>query len=528
MSVFEINNIIDSIQADMTAIPKMDAYAIYLRKSQADDPSETVEEVISRHKDILTQHAARKGLYIAGVYQEVVSGENISARKEFQRLIQDCYDGKYKGILVVEITRLSRGDQGDAKVVLDMLKYANNNSGVLVVTPTKVYDVAHNSDDEEYMEFELFMSRREYKMINKRMQRGKDQAIVEGQYMGSYRPYGYNIVKMRKIRTLEPHPDEAPIVKMIFEWTVKDNMTAYEVAKRLDAMGVPTYTGALEWSRATIKTILANPVYIGKVRYYDRMEVRKMVDGKIVKSRPRSNHTEHYMEYEGRHKAHALVDAETFKAANARFVSDKTKADLDLVNPLAGLLYCPNCEKAMVYNGYNTRPSIAPRYLHAQSRICKVKSVKASDVIDALVHALKLYIEDFEMQVDNTPTVDEAAIAAQIDTLNKELRKSERILAKLFNSWEAETISDNEFVQRKAVHNERITSIKQQIEALEDAIPEQEELEERIIQFSDVIDSLLDDTLSAESKNMALKSIIERIYFSRENNSEFVLDIQTK
>lgn len=132
------------------------------------------------------------------------------------------------------------------------------------------------------------------------------------------------------------------------------------------------------------------------------------------------------------------------------------------------------------------------------------------------------------MQSDNTQTIDEAAIAAQVDTLNKEMRKSERILAKLFNSWEDETISDNEFVQRKAVHNERIASIKQQIEALEDTIPQHEELEERIIQFREVMDALKDDTLSAEAKNVALKSIIERIYFSRENNAEFFLDIQTK
>lgn len=523
MTVFEANSIIDD-----ALHPKMDVYAIYLRKSRSDDETESVEQVISRHKDILTQHAARKGLFVGEIYQEVVSGETIAARPEFQRLIQDCYNGKYRGIIVVEITRLSRGDQGDAKTVLDCLKYANNNSGVLVVTPTKVYDVAHNSDDEEYMEFELFMSRREYKMINKRMDRGRKQAVVEGNYMGSYRPYGYNIVKKKKTRTLEPHPDEAPIVKLIFEWTVKDNLTTYEIAKRLDAMGVPTYKGAREWARDTVKTILTNPTYTGKVRWNDRMEVRKMVDGKIVKSRPRSNHTEHYMLYEGKHKAHALVDEETFQAASSRFYSDRTKGELELKNPLAGLLYCPHCEKAMVYQGYDNRPGVAPRYRHPQSRICKVKSVVASDVLDAVIHSLKLYIEDFEMQSDNTQTIDEAAISAQIATLNAGLRKSERILAKLFTSWEEETISDNEFVQRKAVHNERIASIKQQIEALEDTIPHHEELEARATDFRAVMDALRDDTLSAEAKNMALKSIIERIYFSRENNAEFVLDIQTK
>lgn len=523
MTAFETNNIIDE-----ALHPKMDAYAIYLRKSQSDDPELTVEEVIKRHKDILTQHAARKGLFIGGIYQEVVSGETIEARKEFQRLIQDCYDGKYRGILVVEITRLSRGDQGDAKTVLDMLKYANNNSGILVITPTKTYDVAHNTDDEEYMEFELFMSRREYKMINRRMQRGRDQAVVEGQYMGSYRPYGYNIVERGRVRTLEPHPDEAPIVRLMFEWATKENISTYEIAKRLDAMGVPTYTGNSEWSRDSVKGILTNPVHMGMVRWNDRMEVRRMVDGRIVKSRPRSSHTEHYMLYEGLHKAHAIVDAETFHAASTRFTIDKTKSFLELKNPLAGILYCPNCNKAMVYMGYDKRPNCAPRYRHAQSRVCKVKSVLMSDVINAVVHALRLYIEDFEMQSDGTQTIDEAAISSQIAVLNAEMQKSERILSKLFRSWEEETITDNEFVQRKAVHNERIASIREQIAALEDTIPQHEELTERIIRFTDVLETLLDDTLSAEAKNMALKSIISRIYFSRENNAEFDLDIQTK
>lgn len=39
---------------------------------------------------------------------------------------------------------------------------------------------AHSQEDEEYMEFELLMSRREYKMIHKRMDRGRKQAVVEG------------------------------------------------------------------------------------------------------------------------------------------------------------------------------------------------------------------------------------------------------------------------------------------------------------------------------------------------------------
>lgn len=211
MSTFDMNNAVENA--------KMDAYAIYLRKSRADLEAEKLGEgeTLARHKKILQELAVRKGFYIGEIYEEIESGETIAGRPQIQRLIEDCYKGKYKGILIVEVTRLSRGNQGDAQTILDCLKYSNRNNGVLVITPTKTYDVAHSQEDEEYMEFELFMSRREYKMIQKRMDRGRKQAVVEGNFMGSYRPYGYDIVKTKTSRTLTPNADEAPIVKLIYE-----------------------------------------------------------------------------------------------------------------------------------------------------------------------------------------------------------------------------------------------------------------------------------------------------------------------
>ena len=504
-----------------------DKYAMYLRKSRMDIEAEKrgEGETLARHKAILSNLAARKGLYIEKIYEEIVSGETIEARPEIQQLIKDCYEGKYRGILIVEVTRLSRGSQGDAQIIMDCLKYSNGNNGLLVVTPTKVYDVAHNSDDEEYMEFELFMSRREYKMIKRRMDRGREQAVVEGNYMGSHRPYGYDIVKTPTARTLVPNPQEAPIVKLIYKWTVEENVSGYEVANRLDAMGVPTYSGTPEWSRDTIKQILTNPIYIGKVRWNDRMQVRQMVDGSVIKTRPRSSHTDHYMEFDGKHKAHALVDEKTFKAASSRFTPDKTKSNLKLVNPLATLLFCPNCNKAMVYHAHKHQKNTSPRYQHPQSKLCKVKSAMVEDVMNAVVRTLQLYIEDFEMKTDNMQDVDESAVTEQIDALQAEMRKTEKKLAKLFDAWEDGNISDNEFVQRKAVNNEKIESIKRQIEQLEDSIPEKEEYEEKIETFSAVLNAVLDENLDAELKNAALKSIIKRIEFTRENKDEFILDV---
>ena len=509
----------------------VDKYAIYLRKSRADEEAEQSEseDTLSRHRRILTDLAARKGFYVEKIYEEVISGQTIEARPEIRQLIKDCYEGKYKGIIVIEVTRLSRGSQGDAQIIMDCLKYSNHNNGILVITPTKTYDIAHSPEDEEYMEFELFMSRREYKMINKRMDRGRKQAVVEGNYMGSSRPYGYNIVKGKKLRTLVPNDDEAPIVKMIFDWFVNENMTTGKIAEKLTLMGVPTYHDEPEWSKHTLNTLLMNPVYKGKVRWNNRMAIKTMVNGELVRIRPRRNQSDQYMEYEGKHMKYALVSEEMFEKASKRFTIDRTKASTKLANPLAGLLYCKKCNTLMRRTTHNhSKYKTQDRYQHKYTKLCKVKSASIPDVLNAVAYGLKLYIEDFEMQMEGLPTVNEKSVESQISILNKELAKTQKRLSKLFEAWEDEQISNNEFVDRKAVNNEKIENIKKQIEELENTIPEKEEIETKTILLSDALNALTDDSIEAKEKNIYLKQIIEKIDFSRENDKEFILDITLK
>ena len=505
--------------------------AIYLRKSRADEEAEQSEseDTLSRHRRILTDLAARKGYYVEKIYEEVISGQTIEARPEIQQLIKDCYEGKYKGIIVIEVTRLSRGSQGDAQTIMDCLKYSNHNNGILVITPTKTYDIAHSPEDEEYMEFELFMSRREYKMINKRMDRGRKQAVVEGNYMGSSRPYGYNIIKGKKTRTLIPNEDEAPIVKMIFDWFVNDNMTTGKIAEKLTLMGIPTYHDDKEWSKHTLNNLLVNPVYKGKVRWNNRMAVKTMVDGELVRIRPRRNLSDQYMEFDGKHMKHALVSEEMFEKAGKRFTIDRTKSNTKLVNPLAGLLYCKKCNALMRRTSHShTKYNTLDRYQHKYTKFCKVKSASMTDVLNAVAYGLKLYIEDFEMQMKGLPNINENAIAKQISALNKELINAQKRLNKLFEAWEDGHISNNEFVDRKAVNNEKIENIKDQIAELENTIPEKEDIENKTILLSEALNALTDESIEAKEKNIYLKQIVEKIEFSRENEKEFILDITLK
>lgn len=321
--------------------------------------------------------------------------------------------------------------------------------------------------------------------------------------------------------------EEAPIIKLIFDLRLKEKLSPGKIARRLDALGIKTYMGSPEWSGDTVKDILTNPIHAGKVRWNNRITVKTMEDGKLVSSRPRSrsSRSDHYMLYDGKHKDRAIIDWNTFQETQKGFYTDRTKSKLKLRNILAGILVCKNCGRVMAMQNYSRRGNVAARYSHYPSQICKVKSAMASDVIDAVRHSLKLHIEDFELKISNTPQVDENSLTIQIEALEKEKKKILKILDKLYAAWEDDTLTDNEFVQRKAVNRSRIEEIENQIEELESSIPEQEEYEDVLLRLSDALDAIDNDYITPAERNEFLRNILEKIEFSRENDKEFILDV---
>ena len=187
----------------------MDA-AEYLRKSRMEEGMDT-EEVLSKHRSALAKFAAEHDIHIIETFKEVVSGESLYARPEMLRLLQDVEEGRFDAVLVMDLDRLSRGRMKDQGIILDTFR----DSGTLIVTPEKTYDLSDELDDE-MAEFKTFMSRREYKIINKRLRRGLAQTIEAGCYVANA-PYGYRKVYVDRRPTLEIVEDEAKYVRMMYD-----------------------------------------------------------------------------------------------------------------------------------------------------------------------------------------------------------------------------------------------------------------------------------------------------------------------
>lgn len=139
-------------------------------------------------------------------------------------------------------------------------------NGCKIITPGKTYDL-QNDADEQFTDMKFMFSRYELKTINSRLVRGRNHSASEGKYMGSMAPYGYRIVKLpgEKGNSLTIEPEEARVVRMIYDMYGQQGMGYNAIAYRLNDLHIPARKA--QWSQTSIVNILTNEVYLGKIRW---------------------------------------------------------------------------------------------------------------------------------------------------------------------------------------------------------------------------------------------------------------------
>lgn len=487
-------------------------YAIYLRKSREDIESEKYGEgeTLARHEKILTTLASSRNLHISKIYREVVSGETISERKEMQKLLKDVENEKWTGVLVVEVERLARGDTADQGRVSKAFKYSHTK----IITPVKTYD-PDNEFDEEYFEFGLFMSRREYKTINRRLQRGREISVSEGKFVGNIAPFGYMRVKLKDSKgyTLSINQDEAPIVKEIFRLYTFESNTIGSVVKKLNDMNLKPRISN-EWTISSVKDILSNPTYIGKIVWNRRKQKKKTKNGHLIISRPRN---QDYLIYDGLHEP--IIDNKTWKLVQEKRKQNtpKVKHSHQVQNPLVGLIFCEKCGKLMQRRPYTKADK--PATLICSNSKCNNVSSKLYIVENKIIESLKIWLENYKVDYDikdNSNAENNKLIEKSIATAKKDLEKENAKLDKIYDFLESGIYNKEEFISRSKTIKNNIESLESKLKEynslLQKTIEIQNEKETMIPKLENVID-LYYKLESAEDKNILLKSIIAKVTY---------------
>ncbi len=188
----------------------------------------------------------------------------------------------------------------DLETLVERLLYIRRSGSDAICTDLEMPDPLQNGE-------ELLGLRGEPDWLRKRIRSTIREKASRGKVLGRT-PYGY---RCGADGTLRPVPEEAKVVKQIYEWYVGEEEEPREdgevsstsmgmrlIAQRLADEGVPTRTGK-PWSTATVSIILKNRVYVGTYTRYGflvsgnhepiigRSLFRKAQDALMVKQRQR-------------------------------------------------------------------------------------------------------------------------------------------------------------------------------------------------------------------------------------------------
>lgn len=323
-------------------------HLIYLRKSRSDNPHETVEETLARHEQELQNFAKQElGEYIKedNIYREVISGgEDIDERPEFLKVLHRMEQGNIKGVLVIDTSRLSRAGIYGAGDVINAFEYTHT----LIITPFKTYDLKHKFD-KKFIEMEMVKSNDYLEYVKEVLDNGKLRSLKNGCFIGSETPYGFSKEKLEhKGYKLVPIEDEVKIIKMIFDLFL-EGLGTVALANYLMKEEIKTREGNY-FSPNYIRSILTNQHYIGKLVWGKRKTIKVLENGKIVK---KNITNENPIIVDGKHDA--IISETQFKQAREKLdnhYSANTPRTTEVKNPLAGLVTCKKCGKAMIRKGY--------------------------------------------------------------------------------------------------------------------------------------------------------------------------------
>lgn len=504
-------------------VSERQGWAIYLRKSR--ERMDT-DDTLKRHRELCLAECKKNSFPIQGVYEEVLSGgSGIEKRPIFSKIVNLLYSQELDGLMVVDLDRLTRISSEQERVL-----------GTLDYTDTLLYLVAEHrlvdpKKDKKRYKMLGFISDFELDLIKERYARGRQGALAEGRYIGSKPPYGYKrVIKPigdgKREKIMVPDPEEAPVVQQIFKWRL-EGLGIHTITRKLTDARIPTRTGKKFWSKASVGSILGNPVYIGKIRTGQLTETLSTLDGK------HSRTTKNLKILEGKHPP--LVSEEDFtkvqEMAGHIWYSDRRGKN----NPLVGLLYCKSCGYVIrIASKTKADGCRSLRYEHNRAgelpdgTLCphKGRGFRADIILELIATHLENTLADLQVEITDEEIVESTTkeIGKKQMDLKKLEKKKSAIIATIADERVKSLVEDSD-VQREVIRTltERVTQATAQIEAVQKEI---ERLESKLpqdtepfqISLMEAISGLRDPNADASALNLLLKSFIKRIEIDYDNS----------
>ena len=304
---------------------------IYTRVSTA---AQTEGYSLEAQQERLREYADYKNLEIAGEYCDAgKSGKSIVGRPAFLQMLDDISSEKdnISFVLVFKLSRFGR----NAADILKSLQLLEDYEVDLIC----VEDAIDSSTPGGKLTLTILsaVAEIERENINVQFMAGKMQKILNGGWPGGPAPYGYRSVN----KELVVEPEEAEIVKLIFDRYIQDDGTLNGVAIWLNNNGYSRISkGEVKpFTYDFIVNVLDNPTYHGKINYFRRTNI------KGIRKNPKDA-----VEVDGIHEA--IIDEDLWQQAREKREASSGRQEKvdepDRVSLLSGLIKCPACGNGLI------------------------------------------------------------------------------------------------------------------------------------------------------------------------------------
>jgi len=331
---------------------------------------------ITNQLDYLRKYCQERGYQIYHEYVDAGWSGTILDRPALTQLMQDARARKFDMVVVYKLDRLFRNNRHMFNTLDEWEKL-----DIAIASATEPFDTS-TAMGQAYVGMASTFAEWERNTFMERSRAGMIKAVEQGHYSGGVVAYGYRYNP--KIKTLEIAEEEAQVIRDIYRWLIEENMTSYSIAKRLNALGIPTRYAldgrrvknkatACLWRSSDVCKMIRNSTYKGIWQY-----------GK------RGKNAEHIMQTQ----CPAVIDAPTYDRAQSRLKENNRWADRHSHRCylLRGLIRCGDCGHS--YTGcHRVSSHLDVRYYRCncaqqQSKLlaitCNSPTIKA-DVIEDLI-----------------------------------------------------------------------------------------------------------------------------------------------
>ena len=405
-------------------------------------------------------------------------------RPGLERVRDLAAEGQVQVVLVYAPDRLSRKY---AYQILLIEEFARQGVETIFVKAPQ----GTSPEDQLLVQFQGMIAEYERAQILERSRRVKRHRARSGEVsVLSGAPYGY-----RYIRKTDEVPAsyviidaEARVVERVYEMYTVEALSMGEIARRLNAEGIPTRKQSARWERSVVWAMLRNPAYrgtacFGKTRAAGRIRVTRALRrrGGIVSKNSVGHERPHEEWIEI--PVPALVSEQSFARAQELLHENKIRSRRRTITPSVaqGLVSCQKCGYAFSRTStYTSARKLhyykcigSDRWRKLGGPVCDNRMVR-QDLIDQIVwtEVLRLLEDPTLIQRELDRRLDAARASdptqKREQSLQREFSRLGKGIERLLNAYQEELLSLEQLRERMPSLRQREQALRAELQAIAD------------------------------------------------------------